>query len=438
MMQSSSPASLPARFNVLSRLRRNSFVVLCVTSLFFFYEFAMTNIFDVLEAPIRQHYHLSGTAIGFLASLYFYTDMAMIFPAGMLLDRYSPRKLITLAMVTCSIGVLMVAMVSNVYLLGFARLLMGLGGGFCFVGCIRVAANWFKPKRMGRVSGFIVTMGMLGGVMVHAPLAYLMSLVGWRMALIVVAIIGFAISAAIWLVVRDAPEGKQFEIQFRTRELQQTGVLKSLFLALKSRQNWFCGLYTSLLNIPIFMLGALWGVPFLVRVYGFDAVTAALISGMLFFGSMFGALAAGFVSDLMGRRRRPMIWGGVLSILTVFVIMFVRVDSELFLIVMFFLLGFITSTQIISYATVAESNSPMITSTAVGIVSLMAVGGGAVIQPLVGWLLGLGGTTTVHGVTYYAVNSYLNALWLIPFCFVIGIILAAFLKETYCRRPEGL
>ena len=415
-------------------LRTNRVVILIVVSCFFFYEFAMINIFDVLEVPIRAHYHLTGAQIGLLASLYFYTDMAMIFPASTLLDRYSPRKLITLAMFTCSIGILMVALVSNLYLLAAARLLMGLGGGFCFVGCIRIGANWFQSKHMGRVSGFIVTMGMLGGVMVHAPLALLIDMIGWRWSLIVVAIIGFTITTAIWLVVRDAPEGEKLAIQLRTQKLHQMGVLKSMKLALKHPQNWFCGLYTSLINIPIFMLGALWGVPFLHRVYGLDVVTAALISGMLFFGSMFGSLAAGLTSDLMGRRRRPMLLGAVLSIMTILIIIFVHINNEAFLIVMFFLLGFFTSSQIISYAAVAESNSPMITGTAVGIVSLMAVAGGAVIQPLFGWLLGLGGKQVIGGIVYYSVHNYKTTLWLVPLSFLIAMVLAALVKETYCRR----
>ena len=167
--------------------------VLFIASLFFFYEYGLSSIFNSLERPIAYDYHLSPTVIGFVSSLYFYANVLFLLPAGALLDRFSPRKIITIAMLICSVGVLIVAMSSGFYFLLIARFMMGIGGGFCFIGTVRVAVNWFEPHHMAKAVGFIVTMGMFGGWAAQAPVEFLIKHFGWRGALCIVALIGFVI-----------------------------------------------------------------------------------------------------------------------------------------------------------------------------------------------------------------------------------------------------
>lgn len=418
----------------LTTKRLYPILILVITSLFFFFEFGIINIFDVLQIPISHAYHLTPGQSGFLDSLYFYTDVAMIFPAGMLLDRYSPKVLIIIALLTCAAGLWSIAMFHSLTILAISRLVMGLGGGFCFAGCMRIAANWFSANTMGRASGLIVTMGMLGGFVAQGPAQDLVDAVGWRFATDIVALIGVLIAVLIAIVVRNAPEATKDLVIHRAKTLQELGVFKSLGMILRKPQNWLAGLYTSLINMPIFMLGGFLGVELLVNLYGYRHSTAAWITGMLFFGSVFGSLAAGWFSDWMKRRRRPMLIGGLLSLAMVLLMIFDMVHNTWLLAILFFALGFFTSAQIISYAFVAETNSPMVTSTAVGIISILAVGGGAVIQPLSGWLLGQGKTTMHLGKAVYSHAAYTHVLWLIPACFVVAIVLACFLRETFCRQ----
>ncbi|MES1989166.1 MAG: MFS transporter, partial [Pseudomonadota bacterium] len=58
--------------------------------------------------------------------------------------------------------------------------------------------------------------------------------------------LGLAIIGLIWRFVTDYPlEHKEHHIEQR-HQLQTLGFWKSLGLAVKNRQNWLCGLYTSL------------------------------------------------------------------------------------------------------------------------------------------------------------------------------------------------
>jgi hypothetical protein len=103
--------------------------------------------------------------------------------------------------------------------------------------------------------------------------------------------------------------------------------------------------------------------------------------------------------------------------------------------VMFFLLGLITSAQVISYPVVVESNSSMVTSVATSCISMSCLGGGAIIQPLFGYLLTLhGGGSFVNGVMHFPAENYSFAINALPIAFIAAFVLAYFVKETYCKK----
>ena len=103
--------------------------------------------------------------------------------------------------------------------------------------------------------------------------------------------------------------------------------------------------------------------------------------------------------------------------------------------VLFFLLGFFTAAQVISYAFVAESSLPAMTATAVSAVSILAQGGYIVYQNLFSTLLlRHGDMHMMDGVPIYSLADYQVAAIILP----IGLVLAALtlvrLKETHCRH----
>ncbi len=414
-----------------------AFFVVFITSLLFFYEFSLGNIFDAFGPYLAHDFHLDSTQLGLIASLYFYTDLLFLIPAGLIMDRYSPRLVICFVLLVSSSGVALTAMVHTTPALVILRLLMGFGGGFCLLGCIRIAVNWFHSRYMARVSGFIITMGMLGGFLVQTPLTILISAIGWRESMFVLGLIGYICMLLIFILVRDVPKG--FETEARARKVlhTETGLLRCLSMALLRKQNWFCGLYTGLMNLPIFMLGALWGIPYLTQVHGLSVDQAATVAGMLYIGTMIGSPLVGICSDLMQRRRLPMQLGGIISIVLILLVMITHEHNFWFLLTDFLLLGIITSTQIISYPTVIESNSRIISSSSTCVISMMCMGGGALIQPLFGYLLAYKGHALplTTGIDYPAAN-YQFAMWALPIAFLIALFCTLFIRETYCRSME--
>ncbi|WP_235379046.1 MFS transporter [Candidatus Coxiella mudrowiae] len=107
---------------------------------------------------------------------------------------------------------------------------------------------------------------------------------------------------------------------------------------------------------------------------------ASFVNSMLFIGTIIGAApVVGWLSDRIKRRRIPMMVGAVIALFLILLLMYLPYLSLLALLVLliiFWGLGFIISTQIISYPLIAESNPLALTGTAEGMASvlIMAVG----------------------------------------------------------------
>ena len=401
-------------------------------ALFFFYEFIQMNMFNAISSDLMRDFGIRAGNLGYLSATYLLGDVLFLLPAGMLLDRLSVRKVIISAMLLCISGTYFFSITNSIFLAGICHFAAGIGNAFSFLSCIMLASRWFPPRRMALVTGLIVTFAMAGGVAAQAPLTFLAEAVGWRQALVYIAILGVVILGLILLVVRDYPPNKQYLREEKQKNLQALGFFNSLKLAFSNLQNWLCGVYTSLLNLPIMLLGALWGSMHLVEVHHLSHQSASYVTSMIFVGTIVGAPVIGWLSDRLCLRRMPMIIFGVFSLTVILPIIYIPNLSFITLIILYFLLGFMTSAQVISYPTIAESNPKVVTGTAMGLASLLIMGGGAVSQPLFGYILDLGGSKIVNGLPWYSATDFNRALLIIPIAFVIALLAAWKIRETHC------
>ena len=160
---------------------------------------------------------------------------------------------------------------------------------------------------------------------------------------------------------------------------------------------------------------------------------------MLFVGVIFGSPAFGWFSDHIGRRCLPMILGAILSLIVILMLMYTPNLSLFSLIILFFLIGFFTSSQVLSYPAIAELNPSVLTGTAVSAASVTIMLSGVIFQPLFGWLLERNwDKTLVDNVPVYSVQDFNSAMWIMPIAFVIGLVVAFLIRETYCELQNNV
>lgn len=400
--------------------------VVCLSAgLFFMYEFFQLNIFDVINQPLRAEFNINATELSWMSSSYLWANILFLLPAGLILDRFSTRKVILTALLVCVFGTIGFAVTSSFILAAFFHFLSGIGNAFCFLACVILVARWFPPQRQALVMGSVVTMAFIGGMLAHTPFVYLYESYGWRTALWIDGGVGGLLLLWIYLAVKDYPEkASQIILKNQSADLNFKRVLLN-------PQNWLAGSYTSLLNLPIMVLCALWGANYLEIVHQLSPLQASNVVSLIFVGSIIGCPLIGWISDTLARRKLIMIAGAIATLITM-IPLFMQVNLTPFcLSIIFFAIGFFSSTQVISYPLIAESNQIANTGLATGIASVIIMGGAGVGQILFGWLMAAhAGAASVH----YKASDFQFAMWMFPIAVALALVAGLLSKETYCKR----
>lgn len=401
--------------------------VVCLSAgLFFLYEFFQLNIFDVINHSLRDEFHLNATQLSWMSSSFLWANLLFLLPAGIILDRYSTRKVILVALLLCVIGTVGFALTDSFLLASLFHAFTGIGNAFCFLSCVVLVSHWFPPARQALVIGMIVTMAFIGGMIAHTPFAYLNTLLGWRGALLIDGLLGAVILFWIYWIVQDKPQEAPEPIH-----VSQQHVLANFLKALTNRQNWLAGLFTCFLNLPIMILCALWGASYLQVVHQLPEISASNIVSLIFVGSIIGCPLAGWLSDSMGKRKPLMIFGAFTTLLIVIPLFLDISLSQTSLAMIFFVLGFVSSAQVIAYPLVSESNSLENTGAATGCASVLIMGGAGVGQVLFGWLMAHhAGQVDAN----YTAADFQYAMWIFPITALAALIAVLMIRETYCRR----
>ena len=413
--------------------RAQPWMVVFFAATFFFFEFMQINMFNALGHYFFIAYRLhDNTQLGHLAANYMYANVLFLFPAGIILDRVSTRRVIIGAMFACVTCTLIFAFTTQLWQGEACRFVTGIGGAFCLLSCIRLASRWFPPKKMALVVGLVVTMAMAGALVAQTPFTDMARAFGWRHTLIADSLVGYVMLALIALWVRDFPSSDRGFVEQQHKTLSSMGVLKTIGSSLKNMQNWMAGIYASLINLPVFILGT-WGAMYLFQIHHINRQDATHITTMMYLGLIIGCPVFGWISDRLQNRRQPMIYGALLCLLMVAPLILCPTLNYDELMMVFFGIGLAVSSQIISYAVVAESNSAELTGASEGVASVLIMAGGFLI-PVFAQLLDVYWNHRLVGhLPVYSLKSFDFAFMLMPVGFVLALLAAFAIKETNCK-----
>jgi MFS family permease len=411
-MSSPSPTSEPIPARVL--------VMWAIAASTFLYAFLQRVSPSVMVAELMAAFGVGGALLGNLSAFYLYAYAALQIPLGILFDRFGVRRLMSVSLALSAAGSLIFAAASSIELAYLGRMLIGAGVASTWVGGLTVAAQWLPAARFAMFAGLAQLLGMIGAIFGQAPLAALVVVAGWRGALVTMGALGAALAIAIWAIVRD--RGRSPGPSPRLAD--------GIRSVIRVRDTWACAFFGFAMTGPMLSFAGLWAVPYLMTVYELPRTTAAALTSLIFAGWGVGAPAIGWFSDHIGRRKTPMlICAAIAGALLAIVILGPRLPLWL-LGTILALHGLASSAMVLSFAMVKERNAAGASSAAMGVVNTFVVGSGALLQPLVGFLLDLGWTgTSVDGARVYAPETYTAALAMLPALFIIALLAGAAMRE---------
>jgi len=105
------------------------------------------------------------------------------------------------------------------------------------------------------------------------------------------------------------------------------------------------------------------------------------------------------------------------------------------LMALIFVVGVGGCAMTVCFGSVRELNDINYSSTSLGLMNMCIVGSGAVMQPLIGWLLDLNWSgEMLDGARVYAAGAYSNAFLSLLVVNGAALVAALFLRETRCRQ----
>jgi MFS family permease len=394
---------------------------------FFFYAFLQRVAPSVMVPDLMRAFDVGASALGGLSAFYFYAYMVVQLPTGLLTDRFGPRRLLTASALVSALGGLVFALADTLWLAGIGRLCVGAGAGFGFVCTLRIATDWFPPERLALLSGMTMMSGMAGGVIGQAPLSLAVGAFGWRPAMVGVALYAVVVAVGA-LVLTGGPR------PVRAGAAPVAPVMASLKGALGHPQTWIIAGFGFAIVTIMFAFGGLWGVPYLVQVHGLTRPDAAFAVSLILLGWGLFAPVVGWLSDRWRRRRPSMIAAALISLATILPVIYMPGLSGPAIKVLLFLNGVGVAGMVVCFATVREHNDPAHTGTAMAFVNMTIIAAGAVMQPVVGWLLDLGWQgEVIEGVRIYPPEAYRSAFIVLPASCVVAFVLALMVGETGAR-----
>lgn len=409
-----------------------AWLIWLLSSLFMFYKYAIEVSPSVMTHDLMSTFGIDGVQLGNLAACYFYAYLIMQLPAGILLDRYGPRKVTSIAIVLCALGAFLFADAKTIYLSEVGRFLSGAGAAFAAINCLKLIANWFPSRQFAFMAGLMMTVGMLGAVGGQAPLSSFIHQLGWREAINIIGIIGIILAFVFWLVVRDHSKNLHFtEVVLSPKNMK---ILDSLKKILSNKQSWYLSFYSGLAFAPVMIFGGLWGVPFIMEAFDLMKIDAAKSVSLIFIGFACGAPFSGWLSDYLGNRRNVMFFGTILALFSISAVLYVPDLNFSLISILLFCFGFFISFFLLCFTMIREINPPILAATAVGFMNAFDAFFGAFSDPLTGKFLDLGWAgKMVDGARVFPVPVYKLAMLTIPIYLLLSLVFLYLVKETHCK-----
>jgi MFS family permease len=409
------------------------FLVCGVAAFFYVYEFFLRVMPSAMTDELMRSFQIDAGGLGIMSALFYYGYTPMQIPAGLLLDRFGPRLLLTFSMVVCAIGALIFGLTDSVVIASASRLFIGLVSAFAFVGALLLASRWFAAKYFALIVGLIQLMGCIGAIVGEAPVAVIVQHIGWRSTLYWSAGIGGIFAVLFWLIIRDNPSIKHNHLHKENLSGLSLNEAQRLTKVLKNPQTWWVGLYAFACWSPIAIFADLWGIPYLKVYYHTTATIAAIAIAVVWIGIAIGGPIVGWWSNRMSNRRVPLYICAILGFISSLIILAPDVPWTVMYIALF-LFGAAASAQSVTFGLVQDNHPPYVAGTAVGFNNMAVILGGVLFQPLVGLILNARWTgMMIDNLPIYTLDDYKASLILLPLCSLLGLLTCAFLiKETNC------
>ncbi|MBO0700456.1 MAG: MFS transporter [Zavarzinella sp.] len=274
---------------------------------------------SVVESTARSDLGLSPREMGWAIGAFFWAYALFQIPTGLLVDRWGPRRALTLfgflgaVTVAMSAGTLWVDAATGFAILLVARVLMGIAQAGLFPASTRALSVWIPLRRRAFAAGMLQACMSLGGAVGAFVTAQLLGIVSWPWVFVIYAVPGLVWSAWFFAWFRDDPNEHRSANDAERALLIGEPAAPNALSSAGSLDIFASYPIQCLCAQQVFRAGAnvfwfTWCPTYLQYTYGLSARQAGSLTSLPIIGVVVGCILGGWIADrvLVGTGSRRM------------------------------------------------------------------------------------------------------------------------------------
>ncbi len=419
------------KINYLDTLPITMWLLVSIYSMF---QFFLQTAASPIVKPLMHQLQTNATGIAIISSCFYYTYVTMQIPVGLIVDRFSARKVQSFTCFGLALTCFSFAFSHTFWSAFISRICQGFFSSFAFIGMLTVVRDWFPQKRFALMISLAEVVGMLGTAVCAVLLSFIVLHWGWRLGFNLCGIVVVILAVLLWFNLKD----KTPELHNKDKMnniTPTTNILIQLKSILSNKQVWVCGIYGGLMMTVITIYCNLWGVPYFLHAYHYNLFYTSIIVSSALVGVAVGAPLFSILINYFACQKLMMI-GSLFAGIIAFMLLYIHRLPYFILMLFSFIFGMMASTYLLTFSQSKKYVQTINHSGTMGFVNMLVMSSAAIFQPVIGVMLGKGHIEH-HRVIYYF-SDYERALVVLPLSFFLAFVLCFFMKENSEVMTENL
>lgn len=395
----------------MSNSRKVALGAWLIVSVFYAYQYVLRVMPNVMLTDIMQQFNMDAAVFGQFSGAYYIGYCLMHLPIGIMLDRFGPKKVMSLSILLTVVGLLPIIFAEYWMYPIIGRMLIGVGSSAAILGAFKIIRMICTEQNFTKMLSFTVVIGLFGGIYGGIPVNYLCDAYGYKTVVAIFAILGVIFAGITFMLVPNATTEPKTTIMSDIKTVFTNGkVILVCCLA-------------GLMVGPMEGFADAWGAEFLKKTYGLDAKTANGLTSMIYIGMCFAPLLSRIAEKT--RSYIGTIAGSGLVMLAIFSMLVTNSMSSKSITVAFFIVGICCAYQILAIYKASTYVPEHVAGLTTAAANMIIMSFGYVFHSIIGVIIK---TYSTAG----DVSAFTYGISVIPITLFIGSI--GFLMISYQER----
>lgn len=389
-----------------------------IASVFYAYQFILRVMPNIMLGDIMQQFDISAATFGQFSGVYYIGYSLMHLPIGIMLDRYGPKKVMTICILLTVIGLMPLIFAEHWIYPIIGRFLIGLGSSAAILGVFKIIHITFDAERFPRILSLSVTIGLIGAIFGGGPVSYMRDIFGYQTVVQFFAVLGLILAwATFWIIPNE-------------KNLSEKTVMSDIKEVLTNSRVIWCCIFAGLMVGPLEGFADVWGSVFLKQVYGFEGTLAASMPSLIFVGMCFGAPVLSMIADKIAGYLATIIAAGIIMTTCFAFLIIWQVPSNL-LTFNFLVVGVCCAYQILAIYKASTYVREQVVGLTTAVANMIIMIFGYAFHSVIGGIINImGGPSTSQALSYGAA--------IIPITLALGAggFIVLFVRERMMQKES--